>query len=623
MGDVKVNDQVIEDALLKNGDRIRLQDGTGIGVTITFINPQEMAATPVERKTYTLTDQPFLIGRNPQADLHMHALSVSWNHAQIVKHGNDFVLSDFRSSNGTYVNDEKITRPVELHDDDVIRVEQVLLTYKNGTLQQSSTIQNFDMDGIGLQMQVQNGRIRRRTINLLNDVSISLDPNEFVAIIGGSGSGKSTLLRALNGANQATGGQVLVNGDNLYANYELYQPVIGYVPQTDIVQSNLTVRQTLTFGARMRFPNEPEVSRVQRVDRVIEQLQLKEAQLTLVGRLSGGQKKRVSIAMELMAEPHLLFMDEPSSGLDPGLDRSMMETLRRLASNGSIVVVVTHTTLNIGMCDKLAIMSRGYVTFYGPPKDALTFFGVRDYTELYNRVLHAPDSRASRDIDAKEAAQLWSAAFKQTPYYEQFVVKRQAPTPAEMSAKNSVLSNQRLQRRRRGSFAQQAQTLVARTLALALRDFRTLIALLVVLPLVGLFLGLISWDSVDNTRGQMLVERFESDAALRSYFDRLPLGEVSAPPAEAGAEATPEAVPTQQSRADRRRSEDTPAQGGRRCQRCAIRRRISRRTRRSGCCSCCRCRWRCSVFSPRLTPSSKKRRCSCANAWRICVFRRT
>ncbi|MBK8031744.1 MAG: ATP-binding cassette domain-containing protein [Chloroflexi bacterium] len=561
-GDVKVNDQIIDDALLKNGDRIRLQDGTGIGVTLTFINPQEMAAAPVERKTYTLTDQPFTIGRNPNSALYLDALAVSWNHAQIVKRGNDFVLTDFGSSNGTYVNDEKITRPVELHDDDVIRVEQVLLTFKDGTLWQSSTIQNFDMDGMNLQMQVQSGRIRRRAVNLLNDVSLSLDPNEFVAIIGGSGSGKSTLLRALNGANQATGGQVLVNGDNLYANYELYQPVIGYVPQTDIVQSNLTVRETLTFGARMRFPNEPEVSRVQRVDRVIEQLQLKEAQATLVGRLSGGQKKRVSIAMELMAEPHLLFMDEPSSGLDPGLDRSMMETLRRLASRGNIVVVVTHTTLNIGMCDKLAIMSRGYLTFYGPPKEALAFFGVRDYTELYNRVLHAPDTRASRDIDPKEAARLWSEAFKKTAYYEQFVIKRQAPTPAEMSAKNSVLSNQRLQRRRRGSFGQQAQTLVARTLALALRDFRTLIALLVVLPLVGLFLGLISWDKVDNTRGQMLIDRFENEAALRSFFDRLPLSEVSAPPEDTLAEATPEAAPTQQSRADRRRNENAAAQGG-------------------------------------------------------------
>lgn len=566
-GDVKVNDQIVEETLLKNGDKIRLQDGTGVGVTLTYINPMEMAAALVPRKTYTLTDAPFTIGRSPNASLYMDALAVSWNHAQIVRQGGGWVVSDLGSANGTTLNDMPLTRPHELHDDDVIRIEQVLLTYKDGTLQQSSTLQNFDMDGMGLQMQVQTGLIRRRTINLLNDVSISLDPNEFVAIIGGSGSGKSTLLRALNGANQATGGQVLVNGDNLYANYELYQPVIGYVPQTDIVQNNLTVRQTLTFGARMRFPNEPEVSRVQRVDRVIDQLQLKEAENTLVGRLSGGQKKRVSIASELMAEPHLLFMDEPSSGLDPGLDRSMMETLRRLASRGNIVVVVTHTTLNINMCDKLAIMSRGYLTYYGPPKDALTFFGVRDYTELYNRVLNAPDPRADgAKADAREAARLWSDKFKATPAYEQFVVKRQAPTPSELSAKNSVLSNRRLQRKRRGSFSQQANTLIARTLALALRDFRTLIALLVVLPLVGLFLGLISWDAVENTRGQMLVDRFASDAELRSFFDRLPLGEVSAPPdqtvEDAAAEATPDPAATPQSRADRRRNQDQADAGG-------------------------------------------------------------
>jgi len=543
-GDVTVNGKIVEDVQLRNGDKIRLQDGEGVGVTLTYINPLEMTAAPVARKTYTLDDKPFTIGRNPESTLYIDTLAISWNHAAITLSGGSRVLSDLNSTNGTFVNDTQIKAPTTLRDDDVIRIEQVLLTYKNGTLQQTSTQQMFDMDAICLQMQVQSGVVRRKTINLLHDVSISLDPNEFVAIIGGSGSGKSTLLRALNGANEATGGEVLVNGDDLYQNYELYQPVIGYVPQADIVQSSLTVRQTLTFGARLRFPNEPEISRQQRVDRVIEQLQLKEAQNTLVGRLSGGQKKRVSIAMELMAEPHLLFMDEPSSGLDPGLDRTMMETMRRLANRGNIVVVVTHTTLNINMCDKLALMSRGYLTYYGPPKDALSFFGVRDYTELYNRVLRAPDGKS--DVDAREAARLWSEEFKKTTYYEQYVIKRQAPTPAEMSAKNSVLSNRRLRIRRRGSFRQQARTLIARTLALALRDFRTLIALLVVLPLVGLFLGFISWDSLENTRGQMLVDRFANEAELRSFFDRLPLNEVTnaTPTPSADAAQVSEATPT-------------------------------------------------------------------------------
>ena len=530
-GDVTVNEKYVEDTILTNGDKIRLQDGSGVGVTITFINPMEHAATPVARRTYKIDVSPFVIGRSPDANLRVDALAVSWFHAQIVEQGRDHVIHDLNSTNGTYVNDQRITSPRQLHDDDVIRIDQVLLTYKDGSLAQSSTIQHFDMDAMGLQMQVQTGFPRRRTLNLLNDVSISIDPNEFVAIIGGSGSGKSTLLRALNGANRATGGKVLVNGDELYDNYELYQPVIGYVPQTDIVQNSLTVYQTLLFGARLRFPNEPEVSRVERVDRVIEQLQLTEARNTVVGRLSGGQKKRVSIAMELMAEPHLMFMDEPSSGLDPGLDRTMMETLRRLANRGNIVVVVTHTTLNIGICDKVALMSRGHLTFYGPPKEALTFFGVRDFTELYNRVLQSPDGDSS--VDPREAAAMWSEKFKKTPYYDQYVIKRQAPSPEEMSAKHSVLSNRRLRHKRRGSFGQQARTLIARTLALALRDFRTMIALLVVLPLVGLFLGLISLDPVDNTRGQMLIDRFDSDAELRTFFDRLPLADVSAPDEEA------------------------------------------------------------------------------------------
>src|SRR6185295_16133028 len=137
--------------------------------------------------------------------------------------------------------------------------------------------------------------------------------------------------------------------------YEIYQPIIGYVPQADIVHDKLSVYESLSFGARLRFPNEPKASREQRIKRALDALELTEYKDSLVGKLSGGQKKRVSIALELMAEPRLLFMDEPSSGLDPGLDRSMMETLRRLANRGHIVIVVTHTTLNISMCDKLAL----------------------------------------------------------------------------------------------------------------------------------------------------------------------------------------------------------------------------------------------------------------------------
>ncbi|MFN7210804.1 MAG: ATP-binding cassette domain-containing protein, partial [Aggregatilineales bacterium] len=408
-------------------------------------------------------------------------------------------------------------------------------------------------------MTYRTGWLGRLTLNTMREVSIAVQPREFVAIIGGSGSGKSTLLRALNGAQPATSGKVLINGDDLYQNYETYQPIIGYVPQTDIVQDALSVYQTLYYGAKMRFPNEPEESRQQRIKRVLEALELTDFAERLVGQLSGGQRKRVSIALELMAEPILLFMDEPSSGLDPGLDKSMMLTLRRLADRGHIVIVVTHTTLNIDLCDHVALMARGYLTYFGPPKQALKFFDARDYSEIYNKVTLPPqDARsvgetmiftpvssrivAGAKLSPQDAARQWADKYRQTPEHQQYVVERLKVHGA--SAKDSLLTNRKLRRVRRGSLLQQTRTLTERTLALVRRDVRTIIALMLVLPLVALFLGLISYDTVEGGRGRMLVSR----GSPRDYailMDKVPLQAVAAVAAAEGveAESPPEDAP--------------------------------------------------------------------------------
>ncbi|MCS6872953.1 MAG: ABC transporter ATP-binding protein, partial [Anaerolineae bacterium] len=345
---------------------------------------------------------------------------------------------------------------------------------------------------------------------------------------------------------------------------EIYQPIIGYVPQTDIVQDALTVYQTLYYGAKMRFPNEPDESRQQRIQKVLEVLELTDFRDRLVGRLSGGQRKRVSIALELMAEPILLFMDEPSSGLDPGLDKSMMVTLRRLADRGHIVIVVTHTTLNIDLCDHVALMSRGYLTYFGPPKQALKFFEARDYSEIYNKVTVPPETAraigetmiftpassrvvATGKSNPQDAARQWAEKYRQTPEYEKYIAERLKVHGD--SVKNTALTNKKLRRVRRGSLLQQTRTLTERTLALVRRDVRTIVALMLVLPLVALFLGLISYDTVEGGRGRMLVSR----GTPRDYvllMDRVPLQSVSPVAAAEGIEE--ELAPAEEESSKRR-----------------------------------------------------------------------
>jgi ABC transport system ATP-binding/permease protein len=509
-GDVLVNDRFIESQLLVSGDRIRLQDGTGRGVTLVYTNPFSRSTEAATTKIYAINASPYLIGRAPDCRIKINSPSVSGHHAQLVEKDGGHTIEDLNSTNGTFVNDVRIRAPRKLVNEDVIRIDRTLLVYKEGRfLLRMPAVQRFAVDAKDLEMTVQTGLMQRRTLNLMRDVNLIIEPQEFVAIIGGSGSGKSTLLRALNGANRATGGQVLMNGIDLYGNYTQYQTMIGYVPQADIVHSSLTVQEALDFAARLRFPNENEDSRADRIKRALEQLQLTDYKDRLVGRLSGGQKKRVSIAIEL---------DEPSSGLDPGLDRSLMETLRRLANRGHIVVVVTHTTLNIGMCDKLALMVRGNLCFYGTPKEALHFFGVRDYTEIYNRVQEAPDGT---NLPPDEASKLWADKFKHTPEFKKYVVRSGGQATQKTPVESAYT------RGRRGTFGQQARVLIERTLRLALRDLRTMAALMVVLPLVGLFLGLISLDTYEGGQGKMLVDRFENANDFPLFIERMELDPVT------------------------------------------------------------------------------------------------
>lgn len=552
-GGLLVNNQPVEGSLLlRDGDVIRLQDRSGVGATLIFSNPIERAlGSESIGRTYPLDVSPCIIGRDPEAHIHLSSLAVSWHHAIITQQGNAHIIVDDDSVNGTFVNDRKLTAPHRLRPDDVIRIDQALFVYNGKALTRLAAAQKLEIDAYDLNMTYRTGWLGRLTLNTMREVSIAVQPREFVAIIGGSGSGKSTLLRALNGAQPATSGKVLINGDDLYQNYETYQPIIGYVPQTDIVQDALSVYQTLYYGAKMRFPNEPEESRQQRIKRVLEALELTDFRERLVRQLSGGQRKRVSIALELMAEPILLFMDEPSSGLDPGLDKSMMLTLRRLADRGHIVIVVTHTTLNIDLCDHVALMARGYLTYFGPPKQALKFFSARDYSEIYNKVTLPPQDAqsigetmiftpassrivAGAKLSPQDAARQWADKYRQTPEHQQYVVER-LKVHGE-SAKDSLLTNRKFRRVRRGSLPQQTRTLAERTLALVRRDVRTIIALMLVLPLVALFLGLISYDTVEGGRGRMLVSR----GSPRDYailMDKVPLQAVAAVAAAEGAEA--------------------------------------------------------------------------------------
>ena len=319
------------------------------------------------------------IGRHPDNDVVLDSVLVSAHHAVLRKEGERYLVADVGSSNGTYVNGVQVSN-AELKDGDVIWIADTRLVFdRRGNMTRVVEPKGIRIDAVGVRKEVKGGK------NLLADISLSIQPGEFVAIVGGSGAGKSTLMDALSGVRPATGGRVLYNGEDFYPRRALYTHQLGYVPQDDIIHRDLPLRVTLDYAARLRLP--PDVTaqeRAQVVAGAIEQLGLAEQADIPVHRLSGGQRKRASIGVELLTQPRVFFLDEPTSGLDPATDASMMRLLRDLTNNGSTVVLTTHATRNVVLCDKVIFMTRGgNLAFVGPPARALEYFEVDDFDEIY------------------------------------------------------------------------------------------------------------------------------------------------------------------------------------------------------------------------------------------------
>ncbi len=265
------------------------------------------------------------------------------------------------------------------------------------------------VDAIHLEQLAERGGLVGSRKVLLDDVSLTLLPGSFVAIVGASGAGKTTLLRALSGQVPPTSGQVLYNGRDLFTHQRELSNALGYVPQDDIVHKNLSVERALFYAGRLRLPKGTSHAQIaERVRQVLNDVDLMDQRKQLVAQLSGGQRKRVNIALELLARPAVFFLDEPTSGLDPGLDLKMMTLLRRLADRGQTVVLVTHATTNIDLCDAVCFLApNGRLAYYGPPERLKEHFGTGNYADIYNALYESPDD--------------WVARFRQSTDYVQNV----------------------------------------------------------------------------------------------------------------------------------------------------------------------------------------------------------
>lgn len=506
---------------LKDGDIIRIGDQHGNSVSITFSAELPEAAG---REAIRLDHQrelaglkSYTLGRDPSNRIHLDHPSVSRRHARIDQTPAGHQLTDLGSTNGTFLNGRRLQGSSPLKDEDVIQVGPFKLVYDQDGLTRYAPDGNYRLDGLHLQRDVPIGSLLspgniarggRATKLILNDINLSIYPREFVALVGGSGSGKSTLLKALSGFVPAEQGRVLINGDDLYANYSAYESVLGYVPQDDIIHHSLIVRDALTYAAEMRLPDAAPDEIKQRVDDALAEVEMTAHQSKQVGRLSGGQRKRVSIAQELLAGPGLFFLDEPTSGLDPGLEKKMMYTLRRLADAGRTVVLITHATANISQCTNVAFLADGRLVYFGPPQEALGFFGAADFADIYTRLSQPLDPNSNPPPPGWQApaegkvtaAQAWEEHFRKSPDYQKNVASRLDPSEAGLQATRPVAPRTRPH----VSPLRQFSVLTRRYFNLVWREPMSLFVLLAIMPILGLFLLLMSHPDDLVGKGQPL-----------------------------------------------------------------------------------------------------------------------
>jgi ABC-type multidrug transport system ATPase subunit/pSer/pThr/pTyr-binding forkhead associated (FHA) protein len=424
------------------------------------------------------------LGRAPDNDFVLDALSVSRYHAILsYEDSAQPVITDMGSTNGTFVNGEPLTEPRQLIPQDLIFLGGFLLHVDGRTIKQ------HDLSASSVTARHITKEIGGKTI--LKDISLAINPREFVGLMGPSGCGKSTLMDALNGLRPATTGQVFVNDLDLYRNFNALRRSIGYVPQRDVLHDALTVERTLHYAAKLRLPKATSANnRHGIVNEVIETVGLGEQRNTPFRQLSGGQQKRLSLAFELITKPSFIFLDEPTSPLDPETTENMMLLFRQLADEGRIVVMVTHKFEKFHEMHHIAMLTRGgRLAYFGPPGAAMEYFGCKEPGDIY------------RYIGARDPDEL-SRRFQNSPEYERYVRARIAETERLSRTTGALQLTPAIKQEgpeRRFGFSQWL-TLARRYLEVKLKDKRNTLLLLAQAPIVAILLAIIVGDSTNNSQ---------------------------------------------------------------------------------------------------------------------------
>ena len=417
---------------------------------------------------YPIADS-MLIGRDQSNTIVLDSLFVSSRHAFIERRGQGVFLRDAGSANGVYLNGE-LVKDSQLVPGTEFVVGPYVLKFTGAAVLVFDTRTSTWVDAFDLTFTDQ--RTKR---DYLDHISLKIQPGEFICIMGPSGCGKSTLLKGLNGCTRASSGVVMLNNIDFYGNYEQLKHQVGYVPQDDIIHPQLSIWRTLVYAARLRLP--PGTKRAEREERikdVLSVLELYDHRHKPIHKLSGGQRKRVSIGVELLTDPAIIYLDEPTSGLDPNLEEKMMLLFREMTLRGKTVATVTHTLDNIHLADKITFLVDGKLAFFGTQQEAAAYFKVDRMPEVYKRF-----EERRGDLDAMRDE------YKASPIFQQHVATQLGPrTGAGAPAAGRAPKGKKIG----PGTIKQFFILTSRYTEIITRDLRNTAILLIQAPLVALFI---------------------------------------------------------------------------------------------------------------------------------------
>ena len=390
-----------------NGGRPHAEESTRPGVDTNPTISKKLLAEVVK------------IGRREDNDFVVSDLAVSKQHAELRRSATGrYQIVDLNSHNGTFVNGVRVHK-AELSSGDLVSIGHSTFRLVGGVLRMHVDEGRASFAARDLLVTVTKDRADTA---ILEGITFPLAERSMMAVIGPAGAGKSTLLNALTGKRPATAGTVLYDNRDLYQNYDSLRDRIGLVPQDSVTHDALTAREALGYAAELRFSSDVGAQeRRQRIEAVLGDLEMSGHGDTRIERLSGGQNKRVNIGLELLTKPSMLFLDEPTSPLDPHLKRQLFQRMRAMAdkdaADGQSVVVITHDVdpSLLGLCDRLLVLAPGgRMAYFGPPKEGLKYFGEAEWADVFQGFADAPGSD-------------WAGKFEASPEYLKYVAMRMAP----------------------------------------------------------------------------------------------------------------------------------------------------------------------------------------------------